>query len=111
MTTKDKIDKIEENKKAKTLIKKAQNSTNAKKTRTRTAKKPTSKVAAKTVAKKQISKENGFALGMLNSSAKKIAKIEIFFAKFIKNAKEKNDFLETAILKHIKKYKKKAKKS
>lgn len=107
MTTKSKIDKIEENKKAQRLVKKAQNSTSSTKAVRKSTKKPSSKVAAKAVAKKQIGKKNGFALGTLQTSAKKIAKIEAFFAKFIKNAKAKNEFLEKAILKQIKKYKKK----
>lgn len=107
MTTKSKIDKIEENKKAQRLVKKAQNSTSSTKAVRKSTKKPSSKVAAKAVAKKQISKKNGFALGTLQTSSKKIAKIEAFFAKFIKNAKAKNEFLEKAILKQIKKYKKK----
>lgn len=107
MTTKNKIDKIEENKKAQRLVKKAQNATSSTKPARKSTKKPTSKVAAKTMAKKQIGKNNGFALGTLQASAKKIAKIEAFFAKFIKNAKAKNEFLEKALLKQIKKYKKK----
>ena len=122
MATKDKIskiDKIEENKKAQAVIKKAQNATNSKNTTSKAklkitpkaTKKPTSKEAAKSVAKKAHKKKTTFALGVVSTSAKKIAKIEAFFAKFIKNAKDKNEFIEAAIMHHIKKCKKKFKKS
>ena len=113
-----KIDKIEGNKKAQAVIKKASNSANSKSTikakpkpskmpKPKVAKKPVSKEAAKNLAKKAHKKSTIFALGVLNASEKKIAKIEAFFAKFIKNAKDKNEFIEAAILRHIKKCKKK----
>lgn len=125
----NKIDKIESDKKAQAVIKKASNA-NAKGTKSasktapkvanksaaktqkpKATKKPTSKEAAKNFAKKAHKKSTTFALGVVSASEKKIAKIEAFFAKFIKNAKDKNEFIETAILHHIKKCKKKLKKA
>lgn len=125
----NKIDKIEGDKKAQAVIKKASNANTRKSTakpatktaaktkvakkvsKPKVAKKPVSKEAAKNLAKKAHKKSTTFALGVVSASEKKIAKIEAFFAKFIKNAKDKNDFIETAILHHIKKCKKKFKKS
>lgn len=130
----NKIDKIEGDKKAQAVIKKASNAnskgaksaskpapkvtnksavkaTKTKAQKPKAAKKPSSKEAAKNFAKKAHKKTTTFALGVVSASEKKIAKIEAFFAKFIKNAKDKNDFIEAAILHHIKKCKKKFKKS
>lgn len=123
----NKIDKIERDTKAQAVIKKAQNvgakGKNSAKTAPKVAKKPAAKAAKANAVKKPVSKEAAknlakkaqkktatFALGVVSASEKKIAKIEAFFAKFIKNAKDKNDFIETAILHHIKKCKKKLKK-
>ena len=111
-----KINKIEGNKKAKAVVKKAQNATStaSKKVSTRAkkvqvaAKKVASKVAKD--AKVAVAKGKAFALGSVEISEKKLAKIEAFFKDFIKDAKAKNEFFEAAILKQIKKHKKKCKK-
>lgn len=57
--------------------------------------------------------QKSLTLGVITISAdtKKLAKIETFFAKFIKNTKDKNEFVEAAIMRHIKKCKKKFKKN
>ena len=57
--------------------------------------------------------QKSLTLGVITISAdtKKLAKIETFFAKFIKNTKDKNEFIEAAIMRHIKKCKKKFKKN
>lgn len=70
------------------------------------ASKSTQKASAK-------SGQKSLTLGVITISAdtKKLAKIETFFAKFIKNAKDKNEFIEAAIMRHIKKCKKKFKKN
>lgn len=99
-----KIDKIEQNKKAQAIITKASNSTNEK---TKPAKACSKKDKECTKASK--SKElKSFSLGAItiSTSAKKIAKIEAFFEKFIKNVEDKNAFVGKAILKQIKKHKK-----
>ncbi len=64
-----------------------------------------SKSAAQKLAKSKL--KSSFALGSVFASAEKIAKIEAFFAKFIKNAEDKNTFVKEAILRHIKRHKKK----
>ncbi len=64
-----------------------------------------SKSAAQKLAKSKL--KSSFALGSVFASAEKIAKIEAFFAKFIKNAEDKNAFIKEAILRHIKRHKKK----
>ena len=63
------------------------------------------KSAAQKLAKSKL--KSSFALGSVFASAEKIAKIEAFFAKFIKNAEDKNAFVKEAILRHIKRHKKK----
>ena len=70
------------------------------------ASKSTHKASAK-------SGQKSLTLGVITISAdtKKLAKIETFFAKFIKNTKDKNEFIEAAIMRHIKKCKKKFKKN
>lgn len=101
-----KIDKIEQNKKAQAIITKASNSTNEK---TKLAKACSKKDKECTKASKSKSKEfKSFSLGAItiSTSAKKIAKIEAFFEKFIKNVEDKNAFVGKAILKQIKKHKK-----
>ena len=64
-----------------------------------------SKSAAQKLTKSKL--KSSFALGSVFASAEKIAKIEAFFAKFIKNAEDKNAFVKEAILRHIKRHKKK----
>lgn len=68
---------------------------------------------AKKAIKKGLDKAKksvNFTIGAINvSSAKKVAKIEAYFSKFLKDAKDKSAFIEKAILSHIKKAKKKAK--
>lgn len=104
-----KINKIEGNKKAQAVVKKAQNATSTASKKVQVAaKKVASKVAKD--AKVAVAKGKSFALGNLATSEKKIAKIEAFFKDFIKDAKAKNEFFEAAILKQIKKHKKKCKK-
>ena len=119
-----KINKIEGNKKAQAVVKRAQNATSG--TSKRVAKKAVAKKApmsakavknavkkeaknVKAIAKKAVAKGKAFALGSVELSEKKIAKVEAFFKEFLKDAKAKNEFIESAILKQIKKHKKKNK--
>lgn len=110
-TTKDKlskIDKIEGNKKAQDIITKAQNvSTDTKSKKAEKKVKPAKEVkAAQKPSKNKKSKEiKSFTIGdiTISASAKKIAKIETFFQKFIKSAEDKNTFAKKAILRHIRK--------
>lgn len=60
-------------------------------------------------AKAAVAKGKSIALGNIAFSEKKLAKVEAFFKEFLKDAKAKNEFIESAILKHIKKHKKKGK--
>ena len=106
-----KINKIEGNKKAQAVVKRAQNATSAgkKSVNAKAVKSAVKKEAKniKTVAKKAVAKGKAFALGSVELSEKKIAKVEAFFKEFLKDAKAKNEFFEAAILKQIKKHKKK----
>lgn len=107
METKDKISKIEKiegDKKAQNLISSAQNATNTKSAKAKTTSAEPAKKAT------EVKKDRTFDLGKVTASDKKITKIESFFAK-LTNIKDKNDFLQSAILRHIKKCKKKFKKS
>ena len=93
--------------------KKAQNATMAKKTsakvNAKVVKNAVKKEAKniKVTAIKAATKGKTLALGSLALSEKKVAKVEAFFKEFLKDAKAKSEFLETAILKQIKKHKKK----
>ena len=100
-----KIDKLENSHKAQAIIKEAQSASVATKSANPQKKKP-----AKASAK---SGQKSLTLGVITISTdtKKLAKIETFFAKFIKNTKDKNEFIEAAIMRHIKKCKKKFKKN
>lgn len=114
-----KINKIEGSKKAQAVVKKAQNATRAKSSNTKVnAKAKAVKNAVKKEAKnikvavsKVATKGKTLALGSVALSEKKVAKVEAFFKEFLKDAKAKSEFLETAILKQIKKHKKKKCKS
>ena len=104
---------IKNSKKAQAVVKKAQNATRAKKTSAKVNAKVV-KNAVKKEAKnikvatiKAATKGKTLALGSLALSEKKVAKVEAFFKEFLKDAKAKSEFLETAILKQIKKHKKK----
>ncbi len=133
-----KIDKLENSHKAQAIIKEAQSASVATKSANPQKKKPAKSTFAKPTPKKnaplksnkatqkkaekankkalknaQKSGQKSLTLGVITISAdtKKLAKIETFFAKFIKNAKDKNEFIEAAIMRHIKKCKKKFKKN
>lgn len=82
--------------------------------KTEKAGKKTNKKALKNAQKASAkSGQKSLTLGVITISTdtKKLAKIETFFAKFIKNTKDKNEFIEAAIMRHIKKCKKKFKKN
>lgn len=114
-----KINKIEGSKKAQAVVKKAQNATRAKISSTKVnarakAVKNVVKKEAKNIkatVSKATTKGKTLALGSVALSEKKVAKVEAFFKEFLKDAKAKSEFLETAILKQIKKHKKKKCKS
>lgn len=113
----NKINKIEGSKKAQAVVKKAQNATSSatKKTganvnaKVKAVKKAVKKEAKniKATVSKAATKGKTLALGSVALSEKKVAKMEAFFKEFLKDAKAKNEFFETAILKQIKKHKKK----
>ena len=106
---------IKNSKKAQAVVKKAQNATMAKKTsakvNAKVVKNAVKKEAKniKVTAIKAATKGKTLALGSLALSEKKVAKVEAFFKEFLKDAKAKSEFLETAILKQIKKHKKQCK--
>ena len=111
-----KIAKIEGSQKAQKIIAKAPqaSSSRAKKPATKAtkAKKPRVLAKGKTTAKTAITKvAKGIKKELsVRVNEKSLAKIEAFFKDFAKKAEDKSAFIEEAILKHIKKATKKAKK-
>ena len=109
-----KIDKLEKNEKAQAIVNEASSgSLSGAKSPKKVAKKPSKKPKTPKLAKapKPAEKKAGkvkasFALGSITGSGDKIAKIQAFFEKFAKNVEDKNDFIRAAILRHIKKHKK-----
>ena len=109
-----KIDKLEKNEKAQAIVNKASSGAlseakSPKKAVRKPSKKPkTSKLAKapKPDEKKAGKAKTSFTLGSITGNAEKIAKIQAFFEKFAKNVEDKNDFIRAAILRHIKKHKK-----
>ncbi len=112
----NKIAKIEGSQKAQKIIAKAPqtSSSRTKKPATKAtkAKKPRTLAKTKATTKAAITK---LAKGVkkelsVRVNEKSLAKIESFFKDFAKKAEDKSAFIEEAILKHIKKASKKAKK-
>ena len=111
-----KIDKLEKNEKAQAIVNEASSgSLSGAKSPKKVAKKPSKKPKTPKLAKapKPAEKKTdkgkvkaSFALGSITGNAEKIAKIQAFFEKFAKNVEDKNDFIKAAILRHIKKHKK-----
>ena len=112
-----KIDKLEKNEKAQAIVNKASSGAlseakSPKKAVRKPSKKPKTPKLAKAPkpAEKKADKgkaKTSFVVGSITGSSDKIAKIQAFFEKFAKNVEDKNDFIKAAILRHIKKHKKK----